>query len=79
MAPWLDLLIPLSPHLNSNPKVEIGSGNDMEFQWKVLTANRSRGSPVNGVPRTRSDSDELGPSQVARPLSRRTRSSEEAR
>jgi hypothetical protein len=79
VAPWPDLLIPLFPHLNSDLKVEIGSGNDREFQWKVLTADRRRGSPVHGVSRTRSDGDDLGPSQIARPLSRRTRSGEEAR
>ena len=65
VAPWPDLLIPLFPHLNFDLKVEIGSGNDREFQWKVLTADRRRGSPVHGVLRACSDGDDLGPSPVA--------------
>ena len=58
-APWPDLPNPLSPHLNSDPKVATDSGNDRELLQKVLTVDRSRGNPVHGVPRTRSDGEEL--------------------
>jgi hypothetical protein len=59
-APWSDLPNPLSPHLNSDTKVATDIGNDRELLRKVLTTYRSRGNPVHGVLRTRSDGDELG-------------------
>jgi hypothetical protein len=47
-------------HLNSDPKVATDGGNDEELLWKVLIVDRSRGNPVHGMSRTRSDVDELG-------------------